>query len=63
MPVRTSQDALSGLGQEHEPVAGDVRTFEPVDGAQADFAGRCGMSAPATRVKAPENRPNRVKKR
>jgi len=52
VPVWSSQGALSGTGQEHEPAAGDVCHVEPVDGAQANIAGVAGMSAPAARAKA-----------
>lgn len=57
MPVRTSQGALPGFGQEHQPVAGDVCAVELVDGAQTDFAGVAGMSAPAVWAKAQKQAP------
>ncbi len=49
---RTSQGALKGVGQEHQPVAGDVCVVELVDGAQTDIAGGAGMSEPAAWAKA-----------
>jgi hypothetical protein len=52
VPVWASQDALPGLGQKHQPIAGDVCAVELVDGAQANIAGAAGMSAPAARAKA-----------
>lgn len=52
MPVWSSQGTLSGPGQEHEPVAGDVCHVEPVDGAKANIAGAAGMSAPEVQAKA-----------
>lgn len=33
-PVWTREGALPWVGKEHEPVAGDVRVEQPVDGAQ-----------------------------
>lgn len=52
VPVRTSQGALTGLGQEHQTVTGDVCAGEFVDGASANIAGGAGMSAPAGWAKA-----------
>ena len=47
--------------QEHPLTAGDVCAVQPVEGAQAHFAGRRWMSA-LQRGKCPEIRPDRVKK-
>lgn len=47
-----------GSGQEHGPNAGDVRAGQSVDGAQDDFAGGAGMSAPAGRRQALAERQN-----
>ena len=44
--VRSSQNALPGSGQEHQPTAGDVCAVELVDGAQANDSRVGGMSAP-----------------
>ncbi len=52
VPVRSPQDLLPGLGQEHQPVVGAVCAVEPVDGAQATTSRAAGMSAPAARAKA-----------
>lgn len=61
VPVRPSQGALSGLVQEYQSVAGDVCAEQPVDGAQTDFAGVAGMSAPAAWAKARNRAPTRQK--
>jgi len=47
-----------GAGQEQQPVAGDVRHVQPVDGAQANIARGAGMSAPTAREQA-ESSPKR----
>jgi len=50
--VWTPQNALPRVGQEHEPVAGDVCAVQLVDGAQANYSGVAVMSAPVTWGKA-----------
>ena len=54
MSVRSSQDALSGAGQEHQPTAGDVCAVQFVDGAQANDSRVGGMSAPKPWASAPK---------
>jgi hypothetical protein len=55
--VRASQGALPGLGQEHQPVAGDFSAVEFVDGAQTNNVRDAGMSAPAAWSKVQKRAP------
>ena len=47
MPVRLSQDSVSGLGQKHGSTDHAVCAEQLVDGEKTNDSGACGMSAPA----------------
>ena len=47
MPVRLSQDSVSGLGQKHGATDNTVCAEQLVDGEKTNYSGVCGMSAPA----------------
>ena len=47
MPVRLSQDSVSGLDQEHGATDHAVCAEQLVDGEKTNYSGACGMSAPA----------------
>ena len=45
MPVRLSQDCVSGLAQKHGPTDNNVCAEQLVDGEKTNYSGACRMSA------------------